>query len=93
MHATPSEIAITQTAYRAITSPDAAEPPRLLSPDEIANRAGDRHGDPLTHRREFPDGRVGSHSALARPDHGHRLLAAAASAVADDFRAFTATRP
>ena len=88
MHATPSEIAITQTACRQVTSEAALSPPRRLSSAEMAERAGDRHGAPDRHRREFPDGRVGSHSALARPEDGARLLAAAIDAVVADFRAF-----
>ena len=88
MHATPSEVAITQALERVVPPGDAAAPPRRLSADDMAARAGDRHGPPDAHRAEFPDGRVGSHSALARPEHGRALLAAAAGAVAEDFRAF-----
>lgn len=88
MHATPSEIAITQSALRTILSPDAALPPEKLSPEYIAAHAGDRHGPPDAHRATFPDGRVGSHSALARPEHGHRLREAAERAVAADFQRF-----
>jgi len=88
MHATPSEVAITQALLRRLDHPDAAEPPRKLSADYIAVHSGDRHGPPDEHRAAYPDGRVGSHSALARPDHGRILLAAASAAVADDFRRF-----
>jgi len=88
LHATPSEIAITQALYRVLPPGEAAEVPRKLIPAEIAERAGDRHGSPDRHRREFPDGRVGSHSALARPDHGERLLLAAADALSQEFRLF-----
>ena len=56
----------------------------------MAAHAGDRHGPPEEHRDRFPDGRVGSHSALATPDQGKALLAAAVGAVADDFAAFAA---
>lgn len=91
MHATPSEIAMTQTVCRVVESGAAATPPRRLSPEDIRARAGDRHGPPDRHRAEFPDGRVGSHSALARPEHGERLLAAAADAVARDYEAFART--
>jgi len=86
MHATPSEIAITMATDRTPPVPaEALEPPRALSADYIRAHAGDRHGPPAAHRRDFPDGRVGSHSALARPEHGRALLAAAARAVADDY--------
>jgi creatinine amidohydrolase len=84
MHATPSEIAITQAVYRTITSQEAQEPPRKLSAEYMKLHAGDRHGPADEHRAEFPDGRVGSHSALARPKHGQALIAAAISAVAND---------
>ncbi len=87
MHATPSEVAITQAAHRIIEDPGLA-PPEKLSAGFIKTHAGDRHGQPDDHRRQFPDGRVGSHSSLAKPEHGHRLLAAASEAVAQDYAAF-----
>ncbi|MEK6216873.1 MAG: creatininase family protein, partial [Boseongicola sp.] len=91
MHATPSEVAITQALHRVVLHGDATNPPRRLTVEEIKERAGDRHGSPERHRAEFPDGRVGSHSALARPEHGNRLLEVAAEAVADDFAEFAAS--
>lgn len=91
MHATPSEVAITQALHRVVPPGDAINPPRQLTAEEIKERAGDRHGSPERHRAEFPDGRVGSHSALAQPEHGARLLEAAAEAVADDFAEFAAS--
>ena len=90
MHATPSEVAITQALHRIIAPGPASEPPRALDLAYIAAHAGDRHGPPDAHRRDFPDGRVGSHSALARPEHGARLLEAATDAVAEAYRAFLA---
>lgn len=87
MHATPSEVAITQATHRVIEAPELG-PPEKLSRAYIAAHAGDRHGPPDAHRAAFPDGRVGSHSALARPAHGAALLAAAAQAVAEDFAGF-----
>lgn len=88
MHATPSEVAITQALYRIVPAGDATTAPQKLTADFIAAHAGDRHGPPDEHRRDFPDGRVGSHSALATPDHGQKLLAAASAAVARDYLAF-----
>jgi creatinine amidohydrolase len=38
--------------------------------------------------RAFPDGRVGSHSGLAKAEHGEKLLKAAAHAVAEDYLSF-----
>ena len=87
MHATPSEIAMTQALHRVVDH-DGLEPPRKLSADYIKGHAGDRHGPADEHRASFPDGRVGSHSGLARPDQGQQLFDAACQAVADDYRAF-----
>ena len=92
MHATPSEVAITQTLYGAKPPGDAATPPRKLSPDYIRAHAGDKHGPPNQHRAEFPDGRVGSHSALATPQLGQELLDTAAQALAVDFQSFAEAR-
>lgn len=90
MHATPSEVAITQALHRVVADPAADTPPEKLTPEFIKAHAGDRHGPPEQHRADFPDGRVGSHSALARPEHGQQLLSAAATAVVEDFQDFEA---
>ncbi len=90
LHATPSEVAITQALIRRVSHSDADIEPEALSTEYIAAHSGDRHGSPEKHRADFPDGRVGSHSALATPELGHRLLATAAGMVAEDYRAFTA---
>ena len=90
LHATPSEVAITQARFRIVAPGAASDPPGQLDPDEIAERAGDNHGSAERHRREFPDGRVGAHSALASPDDGEAILQAAARSVAEDYRAFVA---
>ena len=91
MHATPSEIAITQHIHYPLPTGDAATPPRAIDREFMRSHAGDNHGPPEQHRAEFPDGRVGSHSALARPEQGEQLLNAAAAAVAHDIAAFTGT--
>ena len=88
MHATPSEVAITQAGHRSISHPDADNPPRKLTPGFIAAHAGDKHGPAQEHKADFPDGRVGSHSALATPDHGKHLLNAATEAVSRDILEF-----
>ncbi len=89
MHATPSEISITQQIYGCKpVLPEAVRPPKALAPEYIREHSGDRHGPPDVHRKQFPDGRVGSHSALARPEHGRQLLAIAAAEVATDYRSF-----
>lgn len=88
LHATPSEISITQAVYRHVPTQAALTPPRQLSAAEIAERAGDRHGPADLHKQEFPDGRVGAHSALATPALGTELLRVAGDCLAQDFRAF-----
>ena len=88
MHATPAEIAITMTRHDITPHPAAETLPRRLSVEERQRRAGDNHGPPDLHRSEFPDGRVGSHSALATKEHGTALLNAATQAVADDLLEF-----
>jgi creatinine amidohydrolase len=88
MHATPSEIAITQARHRRIDR--ALLPaPRALDAAFRAAHAGDRHGPADEHRAEFPCGRVGSWSELARPEHGAELLALAIREAAEDIRSFT----
>ena len=87
MHATPSEIAIVEALHGQENHAD-LDPPEKLLPSYIRAHAGDRHGPPDEHRARFPDGRVGSHSSLARPQHGRDLLRAASEAVAEDFLGF-----
>jgi creatinine amidohydrolase len=90
MHATPAEIAITQHTHRILVNPNLAAPQKL-TPAYIQAHAGDKHGPADEHRRDFPDGRVGSHSGLATPNHGKVLLKSAAKAVAADYQAFLTT--
>lgn len=90
MHATPSEVAITQSTHRTLVPGRATTPPARLSTEYIKTHSGDRHGSPEEHRRTFPDGRVGSHSALARPEHGVQFLSLSARGVAEEFRKFVA---
>ncbi len=88
MHATPSEISITQALYGALPDDEALIPPRKLSREYIIAHSGDRHGPPNEHRARFPDGRVGSHSVLANPEHGNQILDAAATSAAKDYAEF-----
>ena len=90
MHATPAEIAMTQAVGRVLAHPMADNPPEALSAAFIAAHAGDRHGPAAEHRAQFPDGRVGSHSGLARPEHGQLLLETATQAIAADYLSFIA---
>lgn len=92
MHATPSEVAITQALHGPRDVGAASEPPRQLTVEYIRDHSGDRHGSPNQHRADFPDGRVGSHSALATPEDGARLLEAAAIGIAQEFKSFERAR-
>jgi len=87
MHATPSEIAIVEALHGTENHAE-LDPPEKLSLDYIKAHAGDKHGLPDAHRTQFPDGRVGSHSSLARPEHGAELLNLASATVAADFTDF-----
>lgn len=86
MHATPSEVAITQH-LTGVAHAGADAPPQRLSAEYVRAHSGDRHGPPDEHRASFPDGRVGSHSALAKPEDGARLFEAAVAAVVAQLNA------
>jgi hypothetical protein len=43
----------------------------------------------ITHQHAFPNGGVGSHSALARPHIGTQLIAIAAQAIVDELNDLT----
>jgi len=79
MHATPSEIAVTQAAY-----PDhiktAAYSPQIAPVGPIR--------DALDYRARFPDGRIGSDPAQASPQKGQEIIDLAAPALLEDVRAF-----
>lgn len=79
-HATPSEIAITQSAYPASIKTAVCTPP-------IAPTGPIR--DALDYRSRFPDGRIGSNPSLASPDKGARLITDAAAALLEDVAQFT----
>src|SRR5271169_3155834 len=75
-HATPSEVAVTQFAY-----PEAIKSAPL---DPVVAPHGD-FSDAADYRRNFPDGRIGSNSALATPEAGKRLYDAAVAALTNDY--------
>ncbi len=80
-HATASEVSVTQFAYpnaikRAALDPQVAPSGGFYGPEDF--------------RRRFPDGRIGSDPSLATPEHGERLVAAAAEALAERYREFVA---
>lgn len=81
LHATASEVAVT----------------RYLFPEHIKNVPLDPAIAPTSHfydardyRRRFPDGRIGSNPALSTPQDGEKLYKAAASGMAEAYRAFLA---
>ena len=79
MHATPSEIAVTQAAY----------PERIKTADyspQIAPNGPIR--DALDYRARFPDGRIGSDPAQATPEKGQRIIDAAVPALIRDLTDF-----
>jgi len=90
LHATPSEVAITQSAHPDQARNMALDKPAKLAEDYYRNFGGDRHYDADHHRRWFPDGRIGSDPSLATPQAGDRLIATAVPEVVADYRRFMA---
>jgi creatinine amidohydrolase len=88
MHATPSEVAITQAVLPGKVGTAKKKPPKKLSAAFLRDHAGDNHYDAATHRAEFPDGRVGSHPALASAKLGKKLLATAIDDAVADYKVF-----
>ena len=80
-HATPSEVALTQFAYPEAIKSAILDPP--VAP------WGD-FADAADYRSKFPDGRIGSNSALATPEAGRRLYETAVAAVAKDYQSWAA---
>ncbi len=79
MHATPSEIAVTQAAYpERIKTADYS--PRIAPSGPIR--------DALDYRARFPDGRIGSDPAQASPEKGQQIIDAAIPALLSDVAAF-----
>jgi creatinine amidohydrolase len=78
-HATPSEVALTQHLH-----------PETIHRTELAPLEGDddQINGPDDFRRRYPDGRMGSDSGLARPEHGKRFLELASAELASAFDAF-----
>jgi creatinine amidohydrolase len=78
-HATPSEVALTQYVY-----PDAIKQAHLTA--EVAS------GYPIygatDFRRRYPDGRMGSNPALAKPEHGKQLYELAVKEMSNNYLKF-----
>ena len=81
MHATPSEIAVTQAAY-----PDRIKTAEMNP--KIAPVGPIR--DALDYRARFPDGRIGSDPAQASPEKGQEIIDAAVPALLKDVADFSA---
>ncbi|MGH7004221.1 MAG: creatininase family protein, partial [Alphaproteobacteria bacterium] len=89
VHATPSEVAITAALYRDRVHPPAfGTAPPADAESVLIQHGGDPYFDAADHRRRYPDGRVRSDPARATADDGARLLDAAATGIAEDYRAF-----
>lgn len=78
-HATPSEIAVTQTAYPGHIKQAAFDPP--IAPTGPVREA-------LDYRARFPDGRIGSDPSQASPDKGERLIGVAVPALLQELAEF-----
>lgn len=79
IHATPTEIALTQFAYPGAIKRATLEP-RVAAYGEIRDAAD--------YRARFPDGRIGSDPSLASVEAGERIFKAAVEYVSDDYRRF-----
>lgn len=89
-HVTPSEVAITMAAHpEHIGRIDRPPPP--TDPGDVLIHSGDNYYDAADFKARYPDGRVISHSALATPEHGERLIAAGIEDLAADFSAFASS--
>jgi creatinine amidohydrolase len=87
-HGTPSEIAITQAAWPEAIGEFELPPPESHGRNDLLEHSGDNYFEAADYRRRFPDGRVISHSALARREHGEKLIAAGVADLAEDYAAF-----
>jgi creatinine amidohydrolase len=87
-HATPSEIAITAALFPRRVDPARFGPPARDSESPLIEHGGDNYFDAGDHRARYPEGRVRSDPALARAEHGERLLDLAAEEIAADYRTF-----
>ena len=89
MHATPSEVSITLINHRVIDNIElnklAKKLPEKLSKEFMVAHSGDKHGSADEHSKAFPDGRVGSHSALATPEIGIKIVNASVNGFLEEI--------
>jgi creatinine amidohydrolase len=88
IHATPSEIAITQAVHTEHVRALDEFVPTALAEGMAQELSGDRHYDAQHHRQTYPDGTLGSDPRLASVERGKALLSAAGAAVACDYARF-----
>lgn len=88
-HVTPSEVAITMAAFPEHIRRFSRPAPVIDAADQLMH-SGDNYYDAADFKARYPDGRVISHAALATPEHGEQLIAAAVEDLAADFAAFVA---
>ncbi len=79
MHATPSEVSVTQYAF-----PDAIK----TAPIDPEVAPMDGFADAEDYRRRFPDGRIGSAPGMSTPEDGKRLFDLAVEEIAGFYRSF-----
>jgi creatinine amidohydrolase len=79
LHATPSEVSLTQHVYRDHIKKAEMQPAPPATLD---------FADAFDFRRRFPDGRMGSHPALSHPEHGKQFLDAVVADLVPDYRTF-----
>ena len=85
LHATPSEVAMVQSAHPEAIRPQFDFDVAILDAAAIRDMGGDNHSNASSHRRTYPDGRVGSDPNMANADLGAQLLDAAATGLATDY--------
>ena len=95
MHATPSEVSITQVNHRVIKERKlkdlANNLPKKLTKDFIIAHSGDKHGTAEEHYKAFPDGRVGSHSAMANREIGKKIVNASVEGFLEEVERLNST--
>ncbi|MEC4815042.1 MAG: creatininase family protein [Scytonema sp. PMC 1069.18] len=78
-HATPSEVAVTQFVY-----------PEAIKQATLSKEVGSGHRiyGATDFRKKYPDGRMGSNSALATPEHGQQFYESAVKELSTGYLEF-----